>query len=73
MARALLGNGPGTHKATMEDVYQSVEECYCTFLGNSSPMRTLAGNHVTCFMCGLPHATVELGFLCVVCADSIYS
>jgi hypothetical protein len=75
MARALLGSGPvntlqpNTHKATMEDV--SVEECYCTLLGNSAPMKTLARNHVTCSLCGLPYATTELHFLCVVGAEAI--
>jgi hypothetical protein len=67
MAKALLGNGPvntprpNTHKSTMEDV----------LLGSSAPMKTLARNHVTCFLCGLPYATTELGCLCVVRADSI--
>jgi hypothetical protein len=31
----------------------------------------LARNHVTCFLCGLPYATIELGFLCVVHAEHI--
>jgi hypothetical protein len=30
----------------MEDV--SVEECYCVLLGNSTSMKALARNHITC-------------------------
>jgi hypothetical protein len=73
MARSLLGNGlintprPNIHKATMEDVV----ECYCALLGNSAPMKTLARNQVICSLCGLPYATIELGFLCVVRAEAI--
>jgi hypothetical protein len=35
-------------------------------------MKTLASNHVTCFLCGLPYATIELDFPCVVRAEPIY-
>jgi hypothetical protein len=35
------------------------------------PMKTLARNHVTCSLCGLTYATIELGFLCVVRAEAI--
>jgi hypothetical protein len=47
------------------------EECYCALLGNSTPMKTLASNHETCFLSGLPYATIELGVLCMVRADPI--
>jgi hypothetical protein len=49
----------------------SVDECYCALLGNSAPMKTLARNHVTCSLCGLPYAIIELCFLCVVRAEAI--
>jgi hypothetical protein len=69
MARALLGNGPvntplpDTHKATMEDVSQGRNVI--------APMKTLAKNHMICSLCGLPYATRELGFLCVVRAEAV--
>jgi hypothetical protein len=34
-------------------------------------MKKLARNHVTCVLCGLSYATIELGFLCVVRAGPI--
>jgi hypothetical protein len=34
-------------------------------------LKLLARNHVTCSVCGLPYATVELCFLCVVHAEAI--
>jgi hypothetical protein len=49
----------------------SVEECYYVLLGNSAPMKALAKNLVTCSLCGLPYATIELCFLCVVRAEVI--
>jgi fluoride ion exporter CrcB/FEX len=61
MARALLGNNGRC----------LMEECYCTLLGNREPIKTLARNHVTCFLCGLPYATIELCFLCVVRAEPV--
>jgi hypothetical protein len=75
MGRALLGNGPvntprpNTHKATMEDCLR--EECYCALLVNSAPIKTMAKNHVTCFLRGLPYTTIELGFLCVWSVPSL--
>jgi hypothetical protein len=42
-----------------------VDEYYCALLGNNAPMKTLVRNHVTCSLCGLPYATIELCFLCV--------
>jgi NAD-dependent dihydropyrimidine dehydrogenase PreA subunit len=75
MARALLGNGPVN---TATEYTQgnsgrciSVEKCYCVLLGNSAPMKTVARNHVTCSLCGLFYATIELGFLCVIRAEAI--
>jgi hypothetical protein len=70
MARALLGNVTEYTQGNNGGCI-SVEECYCSLLGNSAPMKTLARNHVTCSMCGLPYATKELGFLYVVRAEAI--
>jgi hypothetical protein len=75
MARALLGNGPvNTPRPNTQGNSGrciSVEECYCSLLGNSAPMKTLARNHVTFSLCGLSFATIELGFLCVVLSEAI--
>jgi hypothetical protein len=49
-----------------------VQECYCALLGDSASMKTLASNHVTSSLSGLPYATIELCFLCVVPAEAIY-
>jgi hypothetical protein len=75
MARALLGNGPVN---TATEYIQgnngrcvSVDECYCALIGNSAPMKTMSRDHVTCSLFGLPYATTELYFLCVVCAEAI--
>jgi hypothetical protein len=64
MARTLLGN---------KWMMCLREEYYCALLGNSAPMKTLARNHVTCFLRGLPYATIELGFLCGPCRAYIRS
>jgi hypothetical protein len=29
----------------------------------SAPLKTLAGNHITCSLCDLPYATIQLDFL----------
>jgi hypothetical protein len=51
--------------------HATVDKCYCSLLFNSASMKTLAMNHVTCSLCGLPDATKELGFLCVVLVEDI--
>jgi hypothetical protein len=77
MGRTLLGNGavntsrPITH--TRKQWKMSLREDWnCALLGNSAPMKTVARNHVTCFLCGLPYATIELGFLCVCSVSRLY-
>jgi hypothetical protein len=40
-------------------------------LGTNAPMKMLARNQVTYFLCGLLYATIELGFLCMVRADPL--
>jgi hypothetical protein len=76
MTTALLGNGPNTPRTntyhTREHWKMSLrEESYCALLGNSAPVKTLAMNHVTYFLCGLPYATIVLDFLSVVRAEPI--
>jgi hypothetical protein len=71
LIKAFLGNGSVNTVNVQQWKSASVEECYCALLGNSATMKTLAGNHVTCSLCGLPYATIELCFLCVVRAEAI--
>jgi hypothetical protein len=44
---------------------------FCALLGYSAPMKALARNRVTCSLCGVPYAAIELGFMCVVRAEAI--
>jgi hypothetical protein len=41
-------------------LYAAVMWMARALLGTSAPMKTLARNHMTCFVCYLPYATVEL-------------
>jgi hypothetical protein len=63
MTRAFLCNGSVNAVNVQNGRCVSMDECYCAFLGNSAPMKTLARNHVTCSLC--------VGFLCVVRGGTI--
>jgi hypothetical protein len=50
-----------------------VDEYYCSLLVNSEQMKTLARSHMTCSLCRLPDATIELCFQCVVRAEAQFT
>jgi hypothetical protein len=62
LLKAFLGNGSVSTVNVNNGRCVSVDECYCALLRNRAPMKTLARNHLTCSLCGLPYATVELCF-----------
>jgi hypothetical protein len=61
--KAFLGNGSVNTVNVQNERFISVDECYWALLGNSAPMKALGRNHVTCSLCSLPYATIELGSL----------
>jgi hypothetical protein len=73
LLKALLGNGSVNTVNLRQWKMCLSDECYCALLGKGAPIKTLTRNRVTCFLCGLPYAKIELYFLCVVRAESIYS
>jgi hypothetical protein len=71
LLKAFLGNGSvNTVNVQQWKIFQWTN--YCALLGNNAPMKTLARNHVTCFLCGLPYVTIEVCFMCVVRAEAIH-